>query len=416
MTKNKGIIVSHPTGNANVRAALSGFLHAHLLLKFYTCIACKTNSVFDLVSGLPGFGEINRRRFDKELDSFIETSPFKEMMRLLAIKTGMDSLILHEKGIFSVDNVYRSLDKFVARKLKGNVSDLISAVYAYEDGAKNTFEIAKNKNIRCFYDLPIGYWKSARILMQNEIEKRPDWSETMMGFNDSAYKTGLKDQELEMADRIFVASSFTAETLKEFKGNLNPVSIIPYGFPAVANPKKYDDLKERPLKLLFVGGLSQRKGLADIFDSVSEFGTRVELTIIGRPPGNEVKALKNGLDKHKWIPSLPHSEILKYMYDSDVLLFPSLFEGFGLVITESMSQGTPVITTNRTAGPDFITHNENGWIIDAGNPHSISAMLQEIIENPELVEKNGTQARMKAMDRPWVKYGQELANEVLSYI
>ena len=51
------------------------------------------------------------------------------------------------------------------------------------------------------------------------------------------------------------------------------------------------------------------------------------------------------------------------MREHDVFVFPSLFEGFGLVITESMSQGTPVITTDRTAGPDLIKNDENGWLL-----------------------------------------------------
>ena len=50
------------------------------------------------------------------------------------------------------------------------------------------------------------------------------------------------------------------------------------------------------------------------------------------------------------------------MKEHDVLIFPSLFEGFGLVITEAMAQGTPVITTDRTAGPDVISDNENGCL------------------------------------------------------
>jgi glycosyltransferase involved in cell wall biosynthesis len=47
-------------------------------------------------------------------------------------------------------------------------------------------------------------------------------------------------------------------------------------------------------------------------------------------------------------------EVLREMQRHDVLVFPSLFEGFGLVIVEAMSQGLPVITTSHTAGPDII--------------------------------------------------------------
>ena len=58
--------------------------------------------------------------------------------------------------------------------------------------------------INCIYDLPIGYWKSARLLMQNEFDTNPDWSSTLTGFNDSSDKLNKKDQELALADVIFI--------------------------------------------------------------------------------------------------------------------------------------------------------------------------------------------------------------------
>jgi hypothetical protein len=42
--------------------------------------------------------------------------------------------------------------------------------------------------LKCIYDF--GYWKSARLLMQNEFELNPDWSATLIGFNDSQAKVG----------------------------------------------------------------------------------------------------------------------------------------------------------------------------------------------------------------------------------
>src|SRR5206468_9345000 len=93
-----------------------------------------------------------------------------------------------------------------------------------------------------------------------------------------------------------------------------------------------------------------------------------------------------------WIPSLPHQQILKLMHEHDVLVFPSLFEGFGLVITEAMSQGTPVITTERTVGPDIIDHGQNGWIVEAGSTEALQQAIEELIFKPELVAETGLKA------------------------
>jgi glycosyltransferase involved in cell wall biosynthesis len=96
------------------------------------------------------------------------------------------------------------------------------------------------------------------------------------------------------------------------------------------------------------------------------------------------------------------------MRSHDVLVFPSLFEGFGLVITEAMSQGTPVITTDRTAGPDLITHGKNGWLIQAGSTESLVQQLEMLVKNPVAVKEAGANARKTAAARPWCIYGSEL--------
>src|SRR5690606_11841806 len=110
----------------------------------------------------------------------------------------------------------------------------------------------------------------------------PDWASTLTGFKDSANKLAKKDRELSLADHIFVASTFTKNTLGDYNGPLAPISVIPYGFPAVAGERDYRSLGRKPLKLLFVGGLSQRKGLAQMFEAVASFGKEVDLTILGQ--------------------------------------------------------------------------------------------------------------------------------------
>ena len=139
------------------------------------------------------------------------------------------------------------------------------------------------------------------------------------------------------------------------------------------------------------------------------FRSHVELTVVGQKATDNCLALNAALARHRWIPSLPHAQILALMRQHDVLIFPSLFEGFGLVITEAMSQGTPVITTDRTAGPDLITPGHNGWLVEAGNTAALQATIAELVRRPELVAQAGQAAQDTARRRPWQVYSQELA-------
>jgi len=408
------LVLSHPTGNANVRAAAIGFLEAGILDCFYTAIATFPGNIFDLVSSIGPFSDFNRRRFDPLLKDYTRKYPWLELGRHFASGVGLKNLLKHEKGIFSIDAVYKNLDRHVAADLEKKAKRGINTVYAYEDAGVYSFRKAKSLGLQCYYDLPIGYWRSARKLLEPEKGKWPEWIPTLTSFEDSEEKLLRKDQEIKLADKIFVASQFTANTLKDFEGILPPIEVISYGFPPVTINREYSAISGRPLKLLFVGGLSQRKGIANLFEAVETFGKHVELTVVGAKPNINCIPLEAALRKHRWIPSLSNKEVITLMKGNDVLVFPSLFEGFGLVINEAMSQGTPVITTDRTAGPDFIKHKENGWLIEASSTDALRRAIEELLINPEKISIVGRNAMETASIRPWTVYGKELAEAVIN--
>src|ERR1700759_2893566 len=263
------VILSHPMGNANVRAAADGLLEANLLYEFYTSVASFPGTLLDRLGGFAPFSEIRRRRFNSNLEPLTRVYPLREMGRILSTKAGMSGLVRHETGYFSLDSVYMNLDKKVASRLKKITKKEVGAVYNYEDGGLNSFAEAKHSGFKCFYDLPIGYWRAALKLLEPEKQRWPEWAGTLTNFEDSDLKLKRKDKELGLADVILVASTFTADTLREYPGTLAPVEIIPYGFPPVFTNRKYTSISNRPLKLLFVGGLTQRKGIADLFAGVA---------------------------------------------------------------------------------------------------------------------------------------------------
>lgn len=409
------VIISHPTSNEFNRAAVYGLLDAGSLMEFHTSIAAFPGTIIDYISKTKPFQQLQRRRFKPELQSFVKSSPLLESGRQMALKFGLRNLIKHEKGVFSLDAVYQAMDKQVASSLKHNYKRGAKGVFAYEDGALLSFKEAKRLGLSCFYDLPIGYWRAAQRIMKQEMERWPEWTETLIGLNDSEEKLARKDEELALADKIFVASRFTASTLSEHPQKLAPVEIVPYGFPDVYAERTYTSFhRGRPLKILFVGGLSQRKGIADLFKVADTLADRVELTVVGLKSTENCAALNNALNKYKWIPTLPHHEVLQLMRANDVLVFPSVFEGFGLVITEAMSQGTPVITTDHTAGPDIMEHNNNGWLIKAGSTDALQNAVEELLLNPDIIAQAGKNAIEKAKSRPWSVYSKELVAAILN--
>lgn len=411
------VVISHPTSNQFNRAALAALLEKDMVGEFCTSVACFPGSMLNAIAGFPSFSLINRRIFTPDLEPVTNSYPMLELGRIGAGKLGLSSLLKHERGLFCLDAVYREVDNRAGYRLKRASVKGVKGVYAYEDGAFQSFHKAKALGMSCFYDLPIGYWRAARKYLSKENERWPEWSSTLTGFLDSEAKLVRKDKELGLADRIFVASSFTAKTLEYYPGKLAPVEVIPYGYPTPVAERNYSGFnRKRPLKLLFVGGLSQRKGIADVFAVVDKFQSYVSLTVVGFKASNNCPVLDQNLAKHTWIPSLPHHKVLELMRDHDVLMFPSLFEGFGMVITEAMSQGTPVITTDRTAGPDIINHGENGWLVEAGSTVALEQCVENLLQQPETISRVGKSARETAGNRPWEVYGRELVSAIEEHL
>lgn len=104
------------------------------------------------------------------------------------------------------------------------------------------------------------------------------------------------------------------------------------------------------------------------------------------------------------------------MRRSDVFVFPSLFEGFGLVILEAMAQGLPVITTPHTAGPDLIADGVDGFIVPIRDAPAIAARLDSLHRDRDRLAAMGAAARAKAFSFTWTAYEDGLARLVQNHL
>ena len=414
------ILLSHPTANEFVRHALGAFDRAGMLREFWTAISWNPQSPIN--SLLPKSIEelFARRSFSESIRSNTRTVPFREAIRLVAGALGIESE--HETGALSIDAVFRELDRKVADRLRkidppsqsSGVTGSCRAVYAYEDGALESFRAAQDRGLKRIYDLPIGYWRVGQKIFAEEKEREPEWAPTLTGTLDSAEKLARKDEELRLADRVIVASSFTKQTLSEAPLTAK-IDIVPYGAPASIS----DEIKKpsERLKVLFAGSLGQRKGLSYLLRAVESLKSSVELTLLGRKAASGCAPLDRAVQKHRWIPTLGHQAMLLEMQNHDVLVLPSLFEGFGLVILEAMAQGLPVITTNHTAGPDVIQNEVDGFIVPIRSAEAIAAKLDLLASEPERLMSMKVAAKSKAASLGWEIYRRrlvEVAREVIA--
>lgn len=395
------ILLSHPTGNANVRAAAGAFLQAGWLQAFHTSLG------WPAYPWLPA--SLQRRGYLLPAH-LLHTHPGLELARLLAVRARLAPLLRQETGLLCVDRVYRQIDAASAAALQRAAArgQAPSLVYAYEDGALASFRAAHRLGIRCVYELPIGYWRYAHRLFAEEAERRPAWAPTLDGLADSPAKLARKDQELELAHQIVVPSAFVRRTLFDRPASCRaPVAVLPYGCPP---PRQAPPVRPRsgPLRVLFVGGLSQRKGLADLLEAAQLLGGAISLTLIGRLIGGPCTPLQQALGEHRWCASLPRSGVLAEMARHDVLVLPSLFEGFPLVIGEALAQGLPVIATANAAAEELVSHGQEGFLVPIRDPEAIAAHLEQLAGDRALGEAMGAAALQRAARWSWADYGRGL--------
>ena len=403
------LLLGHPSGNSFFRAAARTFYDAGWLRELHSCICWDQDST--LARWLPTrlSEQLARRSFQDIPLHFQHSHPWREVGRLLAAQRSLEWLTRHESGSFSVDAVYRSFDRQVADRLPSLVG--LQAVYAYEDAALHTFQVARKLGLLRIYDLPIGYWRAARVIFEEERELQPEWASTLTALNDSSTKLARKDEELQLADLVIVPSQFVHSTLLDYHASAAQVAVVPFGSP----PPRGDIPEIRfssPLRVLYVGSLGQRKGLSYALDAVEMLGDQVTLSLIGRITSHECRPLIAAVEHHRWIESLPHPQILEQMRQHDVLLLPSLFEGYALVISEALSQGLPVITTLHSGGSPTIRDGTEGFIVPIRDSQSIAECLQQLIDSPDLLSAMRLACLKRAAELSWSGYEQGLRSVV----
>lgn len=391
-----------------------GMARENILSDFYTSTALFPSSFLYKVGGFSLLTNLRKRSFDPKLKSHIHQWPWRELGKVIASGIGIDKLTRHEKGIFCIDKVYESLDKKVSSHLK---SKNIKAVYAYEDGALHTFKAAKELGITCIYDLPIAYWETGRKLLQEEAGRLPTWAITLGGgIQDSEEKLERKTRELELADVVIGPGDFVMNSLPAW-AKTKKLIVSPFGSPEPPNIRVFGNKNfEKPLRILFVGSMGQRKGLGDLFSAMIMLkNENVELVVLGSLLA-PMEFYKAQLPNFVYEPCRPHGEVLELMQTCDILCLPSIVEGRALVMQEAMSQGLPLIITPNTGGEDLIIENETGFLIPIRSPEAIAEKIMWFVNNRSNAEEMGYKARCWAENYTWKKYSEKIVKEILVYL
>ena len=396
------IIISTPNINLNISKVVGTFKRLNYLDTFWTTLF------------FPYKSKWFQQRYYKEIKyKFLKLIFFKEMMRKICVILNLKKLYCQDESIFSANSVSKDLDRKVANYLLKK-NDKINIIYSYEDCSKKSFKVAKQNKIKTIYDLTSPYWRFKKKILEEEIRLQPEWNLSSTEIMSYA-KCINKDEELNLSDKIIVASSFTAKSLKLFKTkNDLDIKIIPYGIEQPREKIINDRKINEKFKIFFAGRPTLSKGIQYLIQSLQEVDFPWEIEIAGSIPEKPDKISKK-MDlffrdqRCKFLGQISNYQLLERMKKSHVFLFPSLFEGFGQVLLESFSCGLPVITTYNTAGPDIIEDSKNGFLTQVRDVEKTREILNKLYDNDDLRKSIANNAYLSLKKFSWENYQKELS-------
>ncbi len=175
----------------------------------------------------------------------------------------------------------------------------------------------------------------------------------------------------------------------------------------------YEKTKNNIPKILFIG-TRENKNLERTIVALKNL--KIILQILGELNSNQLKLLEENNINFKNFKDLTKNEVIELYRNSDLLLFPSLYEGFGLPIIEAQACGIPVITSDLE--PMKTVAGTGAILINPYKTEEIRNAVKKIINDKKLAEnlvtlgrKNAEKYRCSAVAKQYVNLYKEIVNE-----
>jgi glycosyltransferase involved in cell wall biosynthesis len=193
-----------------------------------------------------------------------------------------------------------------------------------------------------------------------------------------------EQREYDLADEIVVLSHFARKSFLEQGLTPEKVRLLPLG----ANLERFrpSELKVReraerirrgdPIRVLYVGSLSLRKGLWDLQRIVESVEPgRFRFTAIGGELAESRLVRKRLRGLVKFVSHQPYEDLPAWYTDNDIFLFPTIEDGFAVVLAEAETAGLAILATENCAAPDFVAEGVNGWVTPIRRPERFVEVL-----------------------------------------
>jgi starch synthase len=394
------LLLAHP-GTQHAPRLASELENRDLLEGYWTGLAFTEKSLLARAVGtLPPLRRLARRVICGVPSERLHTIPFGELTAHWHLRRGADELtVLHGRN-----------SRFQAAIPTKAIASS-KAVIGFDTSGWVLASRCEQAGVPFILDRTIAHPAAYTRIMAAVAARYPGWFSTEKP--RPAELVAAETEEHEKAARIVVGGTFTRDTLVAEGIDPQKIVINPYGVEwdefAPAPNALGTQSNARKLRFLFVGSVISRKGVPLLLDAWRALAPKdAELWIAGRAD-NQVRALIPRLPGLRLLGSVPRYELAALYASCDVLVLPSLFEGFGLVLLEALAAGLPVIATSHTGAVDYVTSPVLGTVVPAGSTEALIEGMRAFQANPPQRSAVLAAAAPLATTFSWQAYGERWA-------
>ena len=245
-----------------------------------------------------------------------------------------------------------------------------------------------------------SFWRKSVFMYLSQLAGKPVIFHLHGAEFDKFFSERCNDFSRKIVVHILENSACITVLSSQWQRWLSEVIINP-NIVRVFNPvtqttiRTESQIRRKPLSLLFLGRLGQRKGIFDLLEAVARLSPdfpQLELLCGGDGDADAVnrRAEELGIqDRVRLLGWVRGQEKQALLASAGVFVLPSYHEGLPMSILEAMAAGLPVVSTRVGGIPDAITSGKEGFLIEPGDVDALEDSLRRLLGNPELARSMG---------------------------
>jgi glycosyltransferase involved in cell wall biosynthesis len=270
----------------------------------------------------------------------------------------------------------QSFGKWAATQLEREHWD---AIHCWSGVAEEAYSKAKDRH--CLRLLMRG---SSHITVQDAILAQEEERTGIRLDRPGNWAKEREKREYMLADTVVVLSSFARDSFLAQGFPPSRLWLVPNAADTATFRPGPEEVRARctrilsgaPLKVLYVGALSLRKGLWDARAIVRRLaGGPFRFRFVGPTVPDAVHLVEELKELANVVPKVPQRELPAFYFDSDLFMFPTLEDGYPAVLAHAQASALPILTTPNGSGPDLVEDGKTGWIRPIRSPEAFVETL-----------------------------------------